>query len=87
MLWYQAKGNESDTVLSSRVRFARNLSGYRFDARLAEKDAKEIIEKVGAALGDGFTKVNFDDRSPMAAESPHVSKKRCATHAEKNTER
>lgn len=69
MLWYQAKGNESDTVLSSRVRFARNLSGYRFDAHLAEKDAKEIIEKVGVALGDGFTKVNFDDRSPMAAES------------------
>ncbi len=69
MLWYQTKGNESDTVLSSRVRFARNLSGYRFDAHLADKDAKELIEKVGAALGDGFAKVNLDDRSPLAAEA------------------
>lgn len=69
MLWYQAKGNESDTVLSSRVRFARNLSGYRFDARLSDADAKEIIEKVGSALGEGFTKVNLDERSPTEAEA------------------
>lgn len=69
MLWYQAKGNESDTVVSSRVRFARNLTGYRFDARLSDADAKEIIEKVGSALGGGFAKVNLDERSALEAEA------------------
>lgn len=69
MAWYQVKGNECDTVLSSRVRFARNLSGYRFDNALKPEDAKEIIDKVGAALGEEFTKVDFEDCTALTASS------------------
>lgn len=69
MAWYQVKGNECDTVLSSRVRFARNLSGYRFDDALRPEEAKEIIAKVGDALGEEFTKVDFDDCPALTAAS------------------
>ena len=50
MAWYNEMGNESDTVLSSRIRFARNLSGYPFDGKLTEADAKEIIENHGGTI-------------------------------------
>lgn len=68
-MWYQAKGNEQDTVLSSRVRFARNLAGYRFGEGLSDADADAVIDKIGAALGNAYTRVDFAGISPLAAES------------------
>ena len=39
------------TVMSSRIRLARNLNGYPFPARLkSDKQAKEIIRSVSAAI-------------------------------------
>ncbi len=46
MLWYEMMGRDSDVVVSSRVRLARNLEDYPFGKRLNEPSAKEIIEKV-----------------------------------------
>ncbi len=69
MAWYQIKGNESDTVISSRIRFARNLADYRFGAGLTDEDAARVIGLVGGALGDDFTEVNLCDCSPTAAAS------------------
>lgn len=58
MAWYNTAGNDRDIVLSSRIRFARNLSGYAFGNRLGAKQAEEIIEKIGALLvGGGFENV------------------------------
>lgn len=56
MAWYHKMGTAHETVLSSRVRLARNLEGYPFDSRLSEAQAAEIIEKVG----DLFVKGNFE---------------------------
>ena len=67
MAWYEIKGNDSDVVFSSRVRLARNLTGYRFDEGLSEKDAKEIIDKIGAALGSEYTRTDFADVTPTMA--------------------
>lgn len=69
MAWYQVKGNDADTVFSSRIRFARNLSGYCFDRGLGDEGAREIIEKVGAALGEGFIKTDMADLSAIKTES------------------
>ena len=44
--WYDKSGNNADVVLSSRVRFARNLEGYPFAPRLSEEKAREIIDRV-----------------------------------------
>ncbi len=50
MAWFNEKGNMQDVVISTRVRFARNLEGYPFTSRLDDKKASEIIEKVKSAL-------------------------------------
>lgn len=70
MAWYNTVGNASDTVISSRVRLARNLVGYPFDGKLSAAAANEIIEKISAPLETaGFRKINFSDISPVMATS------------------
>ncbi len=68
MAWYNKTGNNSDTVLSSRVRFARNLKGYPFDSRLSTEQAAEIINKVGGLFEKGgFDRIDFTEISPLEA--------------------
>ena len=70
MAWYNTLGKASDTVISSRVRLARNINGYPFASRLDVTRANEIIEKVTAPLeSSGFQKINFADVSPIMATS------------------
>ncbi|MBR5322646.1 MAG: protein arginine kinase [Clostridia bacterium] len=67
MAWYNTVGKENDVVVSSRIRFARNIADYPFDSKLDETSANEIIEKVSSALGNDFTKVDFKDVSAYEA--------------------
>lgn len=70
MAWYNNTGKASDTVISSRVRLARNLVGYPFDQKLDPAAANEMIEKVSVPLeAAGFRKINFSDISPIMATS------------------
>jgi len=70
MAWYAVKGNDSDTVFSTRIRFARNLSGFRFDKGLTDEDARTIIERVGKALGnESFTKTDLEGLTQTELES------------------
>ena len=70
MAWYNAIGNACDTVISTRVRLARNINGYPFASRLDSTRACEIIEKVGNPLENaGFVKIDFATLSPIAATS------------------
>ncbi len=59
MAWYNTVGKENDVVVSSRIRFARNIADYPFDSKLDETSANEIIEKVTSALGSDFEKLDF----------------------------
>jgi len=52
--WYAAEGPESDVVLSSRVRLARNLAGYSFPGALTSDDA----ESVQSLVFDAFNKLD-----------------------------
>lgn len=70
MAWYHTAGRDADTVISTRVRLARNINGYPFASRLSASDANEIIEKVTAPLeASGFRRINFADLSPIEATS------------------
>ena len=70
MAWYNMIGKMSDTVISSRVRLARNICGYPFASRLDVARANEIIEKVSAPLESScFEKILFSDISPLSASS------------------
>ncbi|MBR6514375.1 MAG: ATP--guanido phosphotransferase [Clostridia bacterium] len=57
-----------DTVISTRVRFARNLKDYPFTSRLDPTSCKEIIEKTEGVL-KGFEKIDFTDMDPVTATS------------------
>ena len=70
MAWYNTMGPLSDTVISSRVRLARNITGYPFPLRLDANNANEIIEKIATPLESaGFRRINFSDISPIMATS------------------
>lgn len=49
------------TVVSTRIRLARNLAGYPFPLKLQKEQAKEIVKKVGRALStlDSFTEYDI----------------------------
>lgn len=48
--WINSLGPDSDIVISSRVRFARNLSNVPFPHLLSDKEAKTIVNDVYATL-------------------------------------
>ena len=48
--WLRGSGPESDIVISSRVRLARNLSGFPFLTRASEAQRTEIHESIRKAL-------------------------------------
>ncbi len=66
MAWFNEKGDMQDVVLSTRVRFARNLEGYPFTSRLDDKGASEIIEKVASALPE-YKREDFSSASDKNA--------------------
>lgn len=45
-MWFEKSGNCSDIVISSRVRLARNLKGYKFPGLMSGSEALEIIDTV-----------------------------------------
>lgn len=46
MTWYIDQGPDSDVIISSRVRLARNLDRYPFPHRLDKKQAKEAAKEI-----------------------------------------
>jgi protein arginine kinase len=55
--WLRATGPESDVVISSRLRMARNLATYPFLSRLAAEQRDAIIQEVREAVkGSNFLK-------------------------------
>lgn len=70
MAWYDLPGTDTDVVISTRVRCARNISGYPFPAAADAKTAREIIEKVSYILtSNGFSMTDFTDIPRAAAYS------------------
>ena len=49
--WLQASGPDSDIVVSSRIRLARNMAGYPFLSKMTAAQQKEVVEKVEDAVG------------------------------------
>ncbi len=51
--WYQSEGKNSDVVISTRLRLARNLNGYPFPHIMSDEQKQEVNEKVRDALLNG----------------------------------
>jgi protein arginine kinase len=64
--WFSPTGPDSDVVISTRLRLARNLADYPFPSRASLQERRAIFEQTVAAvhrveLFNGFTCVNFLD--------------------------
>ena len=43
MSWYLEEGKDSDVVISSRVRIARNMKDHKFVAKASEEELEKIL--------------------------------------------
>lgn len=43
--WMKQKGPESDIVLSSRIRLARNLEHVRFPTQFSQEEAEAVLQQ------------------------------------------
>lgn len=55
MDWVQSNGPESDIVLSSRIRLARNIKGYRFPHVMDKEEANKVIQECSSAIMESST--------------------------------
>ena len=63
--WFDGSGPMADIVISSRIRLARNLAGYKFLSRCSNTEKSEILEKLrdimmSLDLGDKVFYVSVD---------------------------
>lgn len=74
--WYLESGPESDVAVSTRVRFARNLSAFPFPVKMTPEQQKEVVNLVSSALltsdsplREGFRFLDMERLSPAEAFS------------------
>ena len=64
--WYLSTGNEADTVISTRIRLARNIAGIPFPSRMSAQQLSEVNRLVKNAIfsdpsaKDEYTYVEMD---------------------------
>lgn len=78
--WFEENGNNSDVVISGRVRLARNINGYHFSLKLTSEDAQIMIPDILTKLTalkelDQYHLFQFkdlDDCQKVAMKERHV---------------
>ncbi len=76
--WYLQNGKESDVVVSSRIRVARNINDYPFTTKYNKEDALKIInqiEEVLPQIGYGLKLLrmkDIDDITIMSLIEKHI---------------
>ena len=67
MKWYTNSGKDSDVVLSTRVRLARNLRDFPFPNRLDKNECKKVNETVRDVLLNGDDRLSYTEMSALNA--------------------
>lgn len=66
--WYLQNGKDSDVVVSTRVRLARNINGFNFETKCSKDDKKKILEKmenIAPAIGYGLKLLKLEDMDEL----------------------
>lgn len=58
--WYNSQGNNSDVVISSKIRLARNLDGVPFPCRMSDELRKSVCRRLFAAVQNSSLAGEFD---------------------------
>lgn len=78
MSWYLENGKESDIIISSRIRFARNIKEFPFKIKMTQEDKNKLLEKVkfiSPSIGYGlkfFYLKDIDDITKMSLVEKHI---------------
>lgn len=62
--WYLQNGKDSDIVISSRIRLARNLKDIPFPTRFTKEQSKKVLEtikEITPSIGYGLKFINLDN--------------------------
>ena len=51
--WMNVEGPDSDIVLSSRIRLARNIDQYKFPYAFSNEEANEVIQTIKNRVEEG----------------------------------
>lgn len=76
--WYLQNGKDSDVVISSRIRLARNIKEFPFIIKASKKDIENIEEKIkemtpDIGYGIKFLKLkDIDDITKMSLVEKHI---------------
>ena len=77
MNWYFETTNE-DSVISTRVRLSRNISGIPFKAKMSKEDSEKVINTVKNAIQNInyglkiFMLKDMDDLSKISLMEKHI---------------
>jgi protein arginine kinase len=68
--WFNGSGPMSDIVISSRIRLARNVAGYKFLCRCSSEDKLQILNNLKDAimsldLGENIFYISIDKSTPL----------------------
>ena len=89
--WYLQNGKESDVVVSSRVRLARNIKEFNFPNCFSKEEAKSIINKIKdltPSLGYGLKFIelkDIDDITKISLIEKHLLSPDFAMSKKENT--
>ncbi|MBR3932586.1 MAG: protein arginine kinase [Clostridia bacterium] len=71
--WYSDTTNQSDIVLSTRIRLARNLKGIPFPPKMTAEDAKKVVSLVETALDEmNYTFIKYDMQNLSTIEKQRL---------------
>ena len=88
--WYLQNGKNSDVVISTRVRLARNIKGFNFENKCKNEDKKQILAKIESivpSLGYGLQLLklkDMDDLTKLSLVEKHIISPEFANSADEN---
>lgn len=78
-MWWKQISNDSDVVVSTRVRLARDLSGYKFPNTMSDEEALEVINKINDAIDKNeyslFMMKDIDETTRYSLVEQHIISK------------
>lgn len=78
-MWFKEVSKDSDVVISSRIRFARNIKGYKFPITMSDKEKIDIINllkrKVDTKKYNFLNMNDIDDTTKLSLMEQHIISK------------
>ena len=62
--WYLQNGKDSDVVVSSRIRLARNFNNIPFTTKFSKEQAQEVknkVKEITPSIGYGLKFIDLND--------------------------